>query len=105
MTDYLVPPPTEKALPATLGCDLPFTVRRVDGSGTAVNYPAGTTVTVHVGITPPVVISATISEAVAAVVIPASVQDKVVNGTKWQIVLDGVVDVPLAVGRYRRFDG
>ena len=108
VTDYVIPPPVEKVLPVTRGCDRAFTVKRVDDSGNAVNFSAGTTVYMWVDIDAanPTKVNATVSGANAAFVIDSVVCDQVRNGTRWRAVLDqGDLETPLLVGRFERRDG
>lgn len=108
MSDYISPPPSEKLIPVTRGCDRSFSLQRVDTNGSAVNYAAGTTVYMWIDIdkTNPTKVDATVSGATAAFTIPSTVADLVKTGTKWRAVLDlGELEVPLLVGKFERHDG
>lgn len=108
MTDYIVPPPAEKVIPITRGCDRAFTVRRTDSAGNATNFDAGTTVYMWVDVESgeSVKVDATVSASTAAFVIPSEVCDQVRNNARWRIVLDqGALETPLLVGRFERRDG
>ena len=105
---YICPPPLEKLIPVTLGCDRSFTVQRVNSSGTPVNFDAGTTSYIFIDINrdTPTRVNAVISGSTAAFTITSTVCDSVKNGTRWRIVLDfGELEVPLLVGRFERHDG
>ena len=105
---YICPPPLEKLIPVTLGCDRSFTVQRVNSSGTPVDFDAETTSYIFIDISrdAPTRIDAVISGSTAAFTIDSVVCDEIKNGTRWRIVLDmGELEVPLLVGRFERHDG
>lgn len=106
--DYITPPPEAKLISVTRGCDTSFTVRRVDGNETPVNFAPGTAVAVFIDIdkAAPTRVDAMVSGADAAITIPDSVCDQVKTGTRWRAVLDiGDSETPLLVGRFERHDG
>ena len=108
MTDYLAPPPIEKVIPVTKGCDRSFTLQRVNSSGTPVNFGAGVTVYLKIDIdkTAPTTVNATVSGSTASITIPDTVCDQVKNGTRWRAILDqGDLETALLVGTFERHDG
>lgn len=108
MTDYIVPPPAEKLIPVTRGCDRAFTVRRTDTDGNSTDFDTGTTVYIWMDVESgqSVKVDATVSGATAAFVLPSTVCDQVRNNARWRIVLDvGDLETPLLVGRFERRDG
>ena len=107
MTDYLAPPPIEKVIPVTKGCDRSFTLQRVNTSGTPVNF-GNVTVYLKIDIDKanPTTVNAVVSGSTAAFTIPDAVCDQVKTGTRWRAVLDqGSLEIPLLVGRFERHDG
>ena len=108
MTDYLAPPPLERIIPVTLGCDRSFSLQRVDSSGAPVNFGAGVTVYLKIDIdkTTVTTVNATVSGSTAAITIPDNVCDRCKTGTRWRAILDQAgQQTPMLVGRFERHDG
>jgi hypothetical protein len=107
VTDYLSPPPLEKVIPVTRGCDRSFTLQRVNTSNTPVNF-GNVTVYLKIDIdkAAPTTVNAVVSGSTAAFTIPDSVCDQVKTGTRWRAILDqGDLETPLLVGTFERHDG
>lgn len=108
MSEYISPPPSEKLIPVTRGCDRSFTLQRVNIDGNPVNYAAGTTVYMWIDIdkTAPTKVDAVVNGSTAAFTIPSTTADLVKTGTRWRAVLDqGDLELPLLVGKFERHDG
>ena len=108
MTDFLIDPPVERILPVVKGADRAFSVRRVNNSGSPVNYPNGSVLTFAIDIDPddPTEVTATVSGADASFRIPSTVCDLARSGVRWRIVWsNGGDDIPIVVGRVKRHDG
>lgn len=107
MTDYLAPPPLEKVIPVTKGCDRSFTLQRVNSSGTPVNFGSVTCyLKIDIDKTAPTTVNAVVSGSTAAFTIPDNVCDQVRTGTRWRAILDqGELETPLLVGTFERHDG
>lgn len=104
---YLAPPPIEKIIPVTRGCDRSFTLQRVDADGDPVNF-GDVTVYLKIDIdkAAPTTVNATVSGSTAAITIPDTVADACKTGTKFRCILNqGELETPLLVGRFERHDG
>lgn len=108
MTNYLIPPPVEKVIPVTRGCDRLFTVERKNEAGESTNFATGSAVYMWIDIdkTAPTKVDAVVSGSQAAFSIQSTVLDLVRTGTRWRIVLDVAdTETPLLVGKFERHDG
>ena len=122
MADYIFPPKPTKTIPATLGTDCQFVLRRRtpgatsdDPPGDPVDWPNDVSLSVRVGVKPaPVVVEAQIAGPDATVRIPASVMDQVRESTLWQVIAsisgsafgnDPSLEKPVMVGHFERNDG
>lgn len=108
MSDFLCPPPAEKIIPVTRGCDRSFTIQRRDPDGDPVDFDEGTDVYLVIDIdrNSPTQVHAVVSGSTAAVTIPDAVCDQCRNGTRWRAVIDqGSLEIPLLVGKFERHDG
>lgn len=119
---YVFPPKPTRIIPATLGADCQFVLRRRtpgatpdDPPGDPIDWPADLTLSVRVGVKPtPVVVDAVINGPDATVRIPASVMDLVRESTTWQAIAslsgsplgdDPTLEKPVMVGHFERNDG
>lgn len=122
MADYVFPPKPTSIIPATLGADCQFVLRRRASSdtpggplGDPVDWPTNLILSVWVGVKPePVVVAAQIVGADATVRIPAAVMDRVRDSTLWQAIAsvagapfgdDPSLEEPVMVGHFERNDG
>ena len=122
MPDYVFPPSPTRVIPATMGADCQFVLRRRtppanadDPPGAPVDWPDDMSVSVRIGTRPePAVVNAVIVGADATVRIPSAVMDQVRDSTTWQVIAslsdaplgdDPTLDKPMMVGHFERNDG
>lgn len=104
---YVGSPPPQKIISITRGCDRAFTLQRIQ-NGSPTNFDPGTTVYMWIDIDRknPTKVDAVVSGSTAAFHLQSTILDLVRTGTKWRAVLDlGDLEIPLMVGRFKRYDG
>lgn len=109
MATNLVNPPQQFVIPVTKGCDRAFTLNRKDNAGASVDWDADVYIDILIDPEDPERVTATVTDSAAAFRIESDICDAVTNSTVWRIVMSQpgspTLETPVALGKFKRFDG